>query len=95
MNPVSLASETLARRRVGPVTQPLAGIKVLDFSEHGFVPSGAAVLADWGADVVKLERPEGDPMREIIRQGLVADVDGYDYLFQLVTGTSVVSRSTF
>jgi crotonobetainyl-CoA:carnitine CoA-transferase CaiB-like acyl-CoA transferase len=66
------------------VTLPLAGIKVLDFSEHGFVPSGAAALADWGADVVKLERPEGDPMREIIRQGLVTDVDGYDYLFQLV-----------
>ena len=66
------------------VTQPLAGIKVLDFSEHGFVPSGAAALADWGADVVKLERPEGDPMRQIIRQGLVADVDGYDYLFQMV-----------
>ena len=66
------------------MTLPLAGIKVLDFSEHGFVPSGAAALADWGADVVKLERPEGDPMREIIRQGLVADVDGYDYLFQLV-----------
>jgi crotonobetainyl-CoA:carnitine CoA-transferase CaiB-like acyl-CoA transferase len=66
------------------VTLPLAGIKVLDFSEHGFVPSGAAALADWGADVVKLERPEGDPMRQIIAQGLVADVDGYDYLFQLV-----------
>jgi crotonobetainyl-CoA:carnitine CoA-transferase CaiB-like acyl-CoA transferase len=66
------------------VTQPLAGIKVLDFSEHGFVPSAAAVLADWGADVIKLERPEGDPMREIISQGLVADADGYDYLFQLV-----------
>jgi crotonobetainyl-CoA:carnitine CoA-transferase CaiB-like acyl-CoA transferase len=66
------------------MTLPLAGIKVLDFSEHGFVPSGAAALADWGADVVKLERPEGDPMRQIIRQGLVEDADGYDYLFQLV-----------
>jgi crotonobetainyl-CoA:carnitine CoA-transferase CaiB-like acyl-CoA transferase len=66
------------------MTQPLAGIRVLDFSEHGFVPSAAAALADWGADVVKLERPEGDPMRQIIRQGLVPDVDGYDYLFQLV-----------
>ena len=63
---------------------PLSGIKVLDFSEHGFVPSAAAVLADWGADVIKLERPEGDPMRQIISQGLVADADGYDYLFQLV-----------
>jgi crotonobetainyl-CoA:carnitine CoA-transferase CaiB-like acyl-CoA transferase len=66
------------------VTQPLAGIKVLDFSEHGFVPSAAAALADWGAEVVKLERPEGDPMRKIISDGLVADADGFDYLFELV-----------
>ena len=66
------------------MTLPLTGIKVLDFSEHGFVPSAAAVLADWGADVVKVERPEGDPMRQIIKNNLVADADGYDYLFQLV-----------
>ena len=66
------------------MTLPLSGIKVLEFAEHGFVPSASAVLADWGADVVKIERPEGDPMRQIIRQGLVPDVDGYDYLFQLV-----------
>jgi len=66
------------------MTQPLSGIRVLDFSEHGFVPSAAAALADWGADVIKVERPEGDPMRLIISQGLVADADGYDYLFQLV-----------
>ncbi len=67
-----------------PMTLPLSGVKVLEFSEHGFVPSSCAVLADWGADVVKIERPEGDPMRLIIRQGLVPDVDGYDYLYQLV-----------
>ncbi|HVM64282.1 MAG TPA: CoA transferase [Acidimicrobiales bacterium] len=66
------------------MTLPLSGIKVVDFSEHGFVPSAAAVLADWGADVVKIERPEGDPMRLIIKNNLVADADGYDYLFQLV-----------
>jgi crotonobetainyl-CoA:carnitine CoA-transferase CaiB-like acyl-CoA transferase len=66
------------------MTLPLAGIKVVDFSEHGFVPSAAAVLADWGADVIKIERPEGDPMRLIIKNNLVADADGYDYLFQLV-----------
>jgi len=66
------------------VTLPLAGIKVVDFSEHGFVPSAAAVLADWGADVIKIERPDGDPMRQIIRNNLVPDADGYDYLFQLV-----------
>ncbi len=66
------------------MTLPLSGIKVVDFSEHGFVPSAAAVLADWGADVIKIERPDGDPMRQIIRNNLVPDADGYDYLFQLV-----------
>jgi hypothetical protein len=28
------------------MTLPLAGIKVLEFSEHGFVPSAVAVLAE-------------------------------------------------
>ena len=64
------------------MTKPLDGIKVLDFSEHGFVPSAAAALADFGADVIKIERPTGDPMRTIISRGLVASRDGYDYLFE-------------
>ena len=62
---------------------PLSGIKVVDFSEHGFVPSGAAALGDWGADVVKIERLEGDPMRSVIRNGLSPAADGVDYLFEL------------
>ncbi len=66
------------------MTLPLQGIKVVDFSEHGFVPSAAAALADWGADVVKIERLEGDAMRSIIRNGLVPDADGTDYMFELV-----------
>lgn len=66
------------------MTLPLAGVKVVDFSEHGFVPAAAAALADWGADVVKIERVEGDAMRGIIASGMVATVDGYDYLFELV-----------
>ena len=65
------------------MTLPLAGIKIVDFSEHGFVPSGAAALADWGADVVKIERLEGDPMRSVIRNGLSPDAGGCDYLFEL------------
>ena len=65
------------------MTLPLAGIKVLDFSEHGFVPSAAAALADWGADVVKIERLEGDPMRSVIRNGLSPDAEGVDYLFEM------------
>lgn len=64
------------------MTKPLDGIKVLDFSEHGYVPSAAAALADFGADVIKIERPRGDAMRGIIASGIVPTVDGCDYLFE-------------
>src|SRR3954470_5830490 len=65
------------------MTLPLSGIKIVDFSEHGFVPSAAAPLADWGADVVKIESLEGDRMGSVIRNGLSPDADGTDYLFEM------------
>jgi crotonobetainyl-CoA:carnitine CoA-transferase CaiB-like acyl-CoA transferase len=43
---------------------PLAGIKVLDLSQIVSGPMAAAWLADQGADVVKLESPTGDPVRQ-------------------------------
>ena len=64
------------------MTRPLEGIKVVDFAGHGFVPSAAAALADWGAEVVKIERPGGDPLRAVLRDGLVADADGTDYIWE-------------
>ena len=65
------------------MTLPLQHVKVLDVSEHGFVPAAAAVLADWGADVVKVERLQGDAMRGIIGSGMVPSSDGFDFLFEL------------
>jgi crotonobetainyl-CoA:carnitine CoA-transferase CaiB-like acyl-CoA transferase len=50
--------------------RPLEGVKVLEVSAWAFVPSAGAVLADWGADVVKVEPPEGDPMRGLITGGI-------------------------
>jgi crotonobetainyl-CoA:carnitine CoA-transferase CaiB-like acyl-CoA transferase len=35
------------------------------------VPSAAAILADWGATVVKIEPPTGDPLRGLAATGLV------------------------
>ena len=42
---------------------PLAGIRVIEFCEVAAGPYCAMLLADQGADVVKVERPAGDTMR--------------------------------
>ena len=48
------------------MTDVLAGIRVLEVDNWGFAPSAGTVLADWGADVVKIEDPRrGDPLRGI------------------------------
>jgi crotonobetainyl-CoA:carnitine CoA-transferase CaiB-like acyl-CoA transferase len=47
---------------------PLEGFRVLDVSTHGAVPIAGSILADWGADVLKIEDPEHG---EIIRHGTI------------------------
>ncbi|MFF7468639.1 CoA transferase [Streptomyces sp. NPDC008092] len=50
--------------------RPLEGIRVLEVAMYGFVPSAGAVLADWGADVVKVEHAvNGDPQRGLRQTG--------------------------
>lgn len=48
---------------VGPDDSPLVGIKVVEAGRFAAGPSCGTVLADWGASVVKLEPPGGDPAR--------------------------------
>ncbi|MCX7911853.1 MAG: CoA transferase [Dehalococcoidales bacterium] len=52
---------------------PLEGIKVLDFSIAVAAPFGAAMLADMGAEVIKVERVQGEAQR----LGLPAGMDEY------------------
>ena len=42
---------------------PLSGVKVLDLSAYIAGPYGCAVLADQGAEVIKIEPPTGDNLR--------------------------------
>ncbi len=44
-------------------TNPLAGVRVVEFGEFAAGPFCALLLADWGADVVKVESPSGDRLR--------------------------------
>lgn len=48
----------------------LEGLKVIELAEWAFVPSAGAVLADWGADVIKVEHPtRGDALRGLMLPG--------------------------
>ncbi len=46
---------------------PLAGVRVIELGVWVAGPGAGGILADWGADVVKIEPPSGDPARTFHR----------------------------
>lgn len=49
---------------------PLAGVRVLELGTWIAGPAAGALLADWGASVIKIEPPRGDPLRGITQPGM-------------------------
>jgi crotonobetainyl-CoA:carnitine CoA-transferase CaiB-like acyl-CoA transferase len=45
----------------------LDGLRVVEMGLWVAVPAAGGIMADWGADVVKIEPPAGDPMRAMFR----------------------------
>ena len=45
------------------MNKPLQGVKIVEVAMWAFVPSAGGMLADLGADVIKIEPPTGDPLR--------------------------------
>ena len=55
---------------------PFEGVRVVELAQWVFVPVAGALMADWGADVVHIERIEGDSYRGLITQGIGAGAKG-------------------
>jgi crotonobetainyl-CoA:carnitine CoA-transferase CaiB-like acyl-CoA transferase len=47
----------------GPSRLPLAGLRILELGHYIAAPFATRLLADLGAEVIKVEPPEGDPVR--------------------------------
>jgi crotonobetainyl-CoA:carnitine CoA-transferase CaiB-like acyl-CoA transferase len=55
--------------RSGPEALPLEGIRVLEFAHMVMGPTCGLILADLGAEVIKIEPPDGDHTRKLTASG--------------------------
>src|SRR6185503_8300318 len=63
--------------------QVLEGVRVAEVAQWWFVPAAGAILADWGADVIKVEHPvSGDPQRGLVTSGLVPSTGGVNFMIE-------------
>jgi crotonobetainyl-CoA:carnitine CoA-transferase CaiB-like acyl-CoA transferase len=60
------------------MSRPLEGIKVIEVAMWAFVPAAGGVLADLGASVLKIEPPDGDPLRALTIVGPTPGANGFD-----------------
>ena len=64
--------------------KPLDDVTVIEVDNWMAAPSCGAILADMGANVIKVEPLDGDPMRNMMRPPKLPDeIKGYDYQFDV------------
>jgi len=56
--------------------KPFSGVRVVELAQWVFVPVAGALLSAWGADVVHIEPPNGDPYRGLATQGIGSEREG-------------------
>ena len=64
---------------------PLEGIRVIEFANFAAAPSATAIMADLGAEVIKVEAIGGDPIRGLMKQAKVGEGEhNPDHPFQFI-----------
>ena len=67
------------------MTSPLDGIRVVEFANFAAAPAASAIMADLGAEVIKVEAIGGDPIRGLMKQAKVDDGEvNPDHAFQFI-----------
>ncbi len=67
---------------VQPSVDIFGGVRVIELAQWVFVPVAGALLADWGAEVIKVEHPEGgDGYRGLVLPG--ADSSPVNYFMEI------------
>lgn len=74
--------------------QPMEGVRVLEVAQFTFVPAAAAILSDWGAEVIKVEHAvKGDAQRGLVSVlGLDAVTPGSSF-YPIMEGPNRGKRS--
>lgn len=58
------------------VSKPMSGVKVVEVAQYTFTPAAGGVLAEWGAEVIKVEHAETGDAQRGIRVGPVSAAVG-------------------
>jgi len=67
------------------MTSPLDGIRVVEFANFAAAPTALAVMADLGAEVIKVEAVGGDPIRGLMKQAKLPEgAHNPDHAFQFI-----------
>jgi crotonobetainyl-CoA:carnitine CoA-transferase CaiB-like acyl-CoA transferase len=74
--------------------RPMEGVRIVEVAQYTFVPASGGVLAEWGADVIKVEHAvTGDAQRGLIKL-LGLDVTNKDTsFFPIMEGPNRAKRS--
>ncbi|MDP3759967.1 MAG: CoA transferase [Ramlibacter sp.] len=68
----------------GDGSRPLEGVRVLEFGQYAAGPFAGLLLADWGADVVKVEPVGGEGLRAWPPMATSENSDGYSFNFAAI-----------